>query len=69
MGWIHQVVSALANANMDLFMRKRPIFPLYVRSQKRRIRENEYQSGKTGQKFKSSGSDGFQGLRLLLIVI
>lgn len=59
MGWIQQVVSALANANMDLLMRKPPSFYLYVRSQKRRIRENEYQNGKAGQKFKSSGSDGF----------
>jgi hypothetical protein len=68
-GWIQQVVSALANTNMDLLMRKPPIFSLYLRSQKRRIRENEYQSGKTGQKCKFSGSDGFQGLRLLFVVI
>jgi hypothetical protein len=45
-GWVRQVVSAIANANMDRLMRQPPIFPPYVRSQKRRIRETKYQSGK-----------------------
>jgi hypothetical protein len=67
-GWIQQVISALANANMDLLMRKPPIFPfMYAVKSGEYVRTNT--SGKTGQKFKSSGSDGFQGLRLSFVVI